>query len=235
MLTLGDSLPILVKMKDFTYQENLVISYKLDNILITCGHCLPHNSIINFGKIISTSGFDTRNESKELGLIKLNKEFNDLIFNIIDKNRVKININNIIIPKNTTVFNYFNGNKKYGKIINLINNIDDLNNCNWYFETEFTKLNYPYYLISAKYYLSNSDLMNKYQKVFNYQIKDNKVGLLTNHGQSGSPWIIKKDKDYFIIGIHIGSIKGMNKYSRRLSDIAFVKVINSRMITEKII
>ena len=57
MYQIGDLLPIEVIGNNFKYNDNLVITYNYKGILISCGHCLPNNSKISFGKIIYTFEF----------------------------------------------------------------------------------------------------------------------------------------------------------------------------------
>ena len=71
MYQIGDVLQIKVIGNDFRYIDNLVITFNYNRILVSCGHCLPNNAKISFGKIIYTSGFDNSNEGKEISLIAL--------------------------------------------------------------------------------------------------------------------------------------------------------------------
>jgi len=77
MYKIGDEFNIKVKIdNDTILDQTLIISYAFDNIIITCGHCLPSNSIITNGKILYTSGYqtnlDSESESEEIGFIQLN-------------------------------------------------------------------------------------------------------------------------------------------------------------------
>ena len=75
MYKIGDEFNIKVKIdNDTILDQTLIISYAFDNIIMTCGHCLPSNSIITNGKILYTSGYQTNSdsESEEIGFIQLN-------------------------------------------------------------------------------------------------------------------------------------------------------------------
>ena len=79
MYKIGDEFNIKVKIdNDTILDQTLIISYAFDNIIMTCGHCLPSNSIITNGKILYTSGYqtnsdsDSESESEEIGFIQLN-------------------------------------------------------------------------------------------------------------------------------------------------------------------
>jgi hypothetical protein len=75
MYKIGDEFNIKVKIdNDTILDQTLIISFAFDNIIITCGHCLPSNSIITNGKILYTSGYQTNSdsESEEIGFIQLN-------------------------------------------------------------------------------------------------------------------------------------------------------------------
>ena len=48
----GDSVDITVNMGSYKYKSSLVISYIKNDKLITCGHCLPKNAQLDFGKVV---------------------------------------------------------------------------------------------------------------------------------------------------------------------------------------
>ena len=73
MYKIGDEFNIKVKIDNYTIlDQTLIISYAFDNIIMTCGHCLPSNSIITNGKILYTSGYQTNSDAAEIGFIQLN-------------------------------------------------------------------------------------------------------------------------------------------------------------------
>jgi hypothetical protein len=58
----------------FNIQDSFVVSFIINNLIFTCGHCLPKQIDI-YDKNLSllyTSGFDNDNEGIELGIIKSN-------------------------------------------------------------------------------------------------------------------------------------------------------------------
>jgi len=74
---IGDDFFIRVKVDDQTIiNQSLTITFVFSNILLTCGHCLPSNSEIPNGSILYTSGYQTNNESEEIGIIYLNDKIN---------------------------------------------------------------------------------------------------------------------------------------------------------------
>ena len=99
----GDKIEITVDMKDFKISTDLVISLIKDNKLITCGHCLPENAILSFGKIIYTSGFDNSNEKYEIGIIKIFDKMKQLFSNKVN-NKV-LNLNEKKLKLDDKIFN----------------------------------------------------------------------------------------------------------------------------------
>ena len=215
----GDIIDISVNMGDYNYKTNLVISYIKNNKIITCGHCLPKNTNLDFGKIIYTSGFDNPSEKYELGIIKINKNKSQYFQNIIDGYNVKLMNKNNKLPLNTKVFNFYNRNKIYGKIIGY--DIDNL--YDWYFDHQITKLSKPYYLIAGSHFIKDIKQSNYIKKKFGIKIDDNNVAKLTTSGYSGSPWLYKNKDNIFHIGIHIGKTIGV--YKNKMYEIAYVKQI----------
>lgn len=58
----------------YNIHDTLIISFFINNIIFTCGHCLPEQVTFNNKKlsILYTSGFDNKDEGLELGIIKTN-------------------------------------------------------------------------------------------------------------------------------------------------------------------
>lgn len=215
----GDQIDISVNMGDYNYKTNLVISYIKNDKIITCGHCLPKNTDLDFGKIIYTSGFDNPSEKHELGIIKINKDKMQYFQNYIDRIKLKRLEKYNKLPLNTKVFNYYNRNKIYGKIIGY--DIDDLHD--WYFDHQITKLSKPYYLIAGSRFIKDIKQSNYIKNKFGVKIDDNRVSKLTKSGYSGSPWLYKNKKNIYHIGIHIGKTIGI--YKNKMYEIAYVKQI----------
>lgn len=220
---LGDSIPIQIQMSDYSYSEELIISFVKNGCLYTCGHCLPTNSIINFGYIMVTSGFGNNEEGKEIAIVKLNSYYKNKIHNMIDNQ--KVYGCRLYLQRGDMVINYYKRTKTYGYIINLINSDEDIVNCGWKLESTINKLDFPYYLISAKNYEPNTIKCSKERKFFpEKNIKLDKIGKLSSPGFSGSPWIVKKKNKHYFFGIHIGKVLGLNKNSKKISEIAYVKI-----------
>ena len=70
-MQIGDLLNIKVIIDDIIINQTLTITFIYKNYILTCGHCLPFNSIIPNGKVVYTSGFDNSDEDIELGIIKM--------------------------------------------------------------------------------------------------------------------------------------------------------------------
>lgn len=207
MYQIGDLLQIEIIGNDYRYIDNLVITYNYKGILVSCGHCLPTNAKISFGKIIYTSGFDNSDEGKEISLITLKDYYAKSIYNIID-NKSVIFDKSLLFTKGSLVFNYFQRKKTFGYISQIITKKHDLQDLKWQLESHISKLDYPYYLIEAKNFSKtiNSKKLTYFQSIFNKHKKSNdlnieKEGRLTHPGCSGSPWIIKSQSDqkYYLL------------------------------------
>lgn len=213
----GDKIPIKIKLNDIILEDNLIISYIYKNILISCGHCLPKNSLIKFGEIKYTSGFDNPEEKKEISIIILNDIFINKFSNLIENKKFKLY--KFFLKDNDTVFNYFNRNKIYGNVLKLIKSPLDKKTIkinDWCIDNQIDKLNTPFYLI-----IGNEMNDNKHENEYKYLT-------LTSQGYSGSPWIIEKNNKLYHIGIHIGKTYGYKYKDGKIilkSDIAYVKPI----------
>jgi len=212
----GDVIEIKVNMGDYSYKSDLVISYIKDDKIVTCGHCLPKNSIIDFGEIIYTTGFDNPKEKYEIGLIKVNKNKKNIV-NKINGKQLKLLKKNLKLC--TSVFNFYKRGRIDGFIIGY--DVDNLNN--WKFDHQITKLSKPYYLIAGCHFIKDIELSNNIKKKFNIQLNDNKVAKLTKSGYSGSPWIYEENNKLYHIGIHIGKTIGV--HNNKMYEIAYVKQI----------
>ena len=211
----GDKIEITVDMKDFKINTDLVISLIKDNKLITCGHCLPENAILSFGKIIYTSGFDNPNEKYEIGIIKIFDKMKQSFSNKIH-NKV-LNLNKKKLELNTKIFNYCNRKKIFGRIISI--NKNNLNG--WHFHHAITKLTKPYYLVVGLKSTIDEELSDSIKKNFKINSKNKFVYKLTTSGYSGSPWIYESNGKLYHIGIHIGKTTG--SFNGKLYEIAYVK------------
>lgn len=220
---LGDSIKIKVNMNEYSYDDNMVISYISNDKIITCGHCLPINSSSDIGKIIYSSGFDNKNEGNEIGIMKINDR--TLFSNRIDDKIVKLLPNNFISNLlKKEVFNYYKRSKIYGEVIGIINSENDLLKIEWNLDNPITKLKMPYILISSKIFEFDYDQIKDLKK--RYKIIGSKIGKLTKSGYSGSPWIININKKLYLIGIHIGKTIGVHKKYNIPSEIAYVRILN---------
>lgn len=235
MINPGDELEIEVNIKGIgIIKQNVVVSFIEDNKIITCGHCLPLNSKISIGEILYSSGFDTIEEGKELGLIKIDSEQLHKFKNEIDgikilKNRKQLSYN--------LVFNYFKRNYIYGSILIYVNQqlSFGLNKIgNWLIDNQITKLDIPFYLINGT---DNGDTLKIYENaktIFkNYIFEDYesmkyKIFKLTKSGYSGSPWLVDINEKIYHIGIHIGKSIGIRVFKNNvieITEIAYVKPI----------
>lgn len=234
MINPGDEIEIEVNIEGIgVIKQNVVVSFIEGDKILTCGHCLPKNSKINIGEILYTSGFDTVEEGKEIGLIKINTEHLYKFKNEI--NDVKILKNKKILLHNL-VFNYYKRNYIYGSILTYINKSipKGLNKIdNWVIDHQITKLDIPFYLIKGSN--GNSDSIEIYKNaklifknyIFeNYKSMEYKIFKLTKSGHSGSPWLVDINERLYHIGIHIGksiAIRVYKKFVVEITEIAYVK------------
>lgn len=236
MIIPGDIIKIDVDVEDVgIITHDLVVSLIENDKIITCGHCLPVNSKLSFGKIIYTSGFDNEEEAKEIGIIKLYPELVSKFENKIDDKYVhKLKR---VLDGNNIVFNYFNRNLKFGNIFhytnyNLKSGFNFING--WVIDNQITKLNMPYYIVSGTDISNDSIIYNSAKKIFKkYKFLEEKfyfrkIYKMTSHGFSGSPWIVDIGNKLYHLGIHIGKVLGIKVRDNLVIEIcefAYVKPI----------
>ena len=211
----------------FDINDTLTISFFINNVIFTCGHCLPKQIKFDDPKLslIYTSGFDTNEEAIELGIIKTNNSqsltnpyniklslkqlcfsYDDLLYLIHDN--IKYSCNYLLTLKNVQ----FNNLIKF-----QLNKIKLCDQYTLYFDHQITKLSLnSIYLDLIKMdkiilYKSNhytKDIDVKYLNLINnlgFNIKTNIFYYLTKPSFSGSPII---NCDNIFIGYHIGSTFG---------------------------
>ena len=220
----------------YDIRDKIVVSFIINDLLFTCGHCLPQNLIFddNNLSLIYTSGFDNKDENIELGIIKIN--------NI---NRL-INPHNIKLTKNTNVKTYESikllNNKIFYDAINLItlshNDIKDLKKglvkiclddiLELHLDHQITKIssdkllfekinlgNVILYISSKKSLFDKRNINKNDIKNINFDIDTNIYYNLTKPSFSGSPLI---NNENIIFGYHIGSTSGyiINKLTNKV-------------------
>ena len=234
----GDALQGHVNIYGNIIIENINISY-IDlskKVIITSGHALPYNVSIKDCDILYTSGFDTIDESKEIGIINIVR--NSCSYENIINNK-ELLINNLIREYDTIVYNYYNRNLMECRIISYIDTIynQGIININekWIINHTITKLDPPYYLISGNTITSKPDyILNQAKKNFSYynfeKLDMENIYECTSSGYSGSPWIVDNGINYLHLGTHIGRTLGiqidMNNNVIAISYIAYAKPIN---------
>ena len=237
MYQIGDVIDIQITLPQISYSGKMVISYLGDGLLITCGHCLPKNTNLDFGKIIYTSGFDNPEEGRELGLIKIypshQKKFNPYL------NGKKVNLSVNLISNNSDIILLNKGQSRPGKILTLIkkgsnNSKGIINVMGWQIDHQIDKLWKPYYLAHGANYRDhmalNNSLVKWAKEVFQIDpTKYNKIKTfsISKQNYSGSPWLKIQDGTYTLIGIHIGKTIGINIQGNTLtiSEIAYIRPI----------
>ncbi len=212
----------------YDIKDNLNISFIINNLIFTCGHCLPENVIFddNNLELLYTSGFDNNNENIELGIIKIkSKKFIENKFNIkLTKNIICLKINNPLkLINNNIVYSANFICELNSKFFNLLNNfkwnsINLEDNSTLWFNHQITKICSDK-LLFDKIDLSNiilykSDEKNKsipndlYKIIEHHGFKINNnllFNYLTEPSFSGSPIIFNN----YCIGYHIGSVDGL--------------------------
>ncbi len=232
---IGDTLSIRVYLDDVSYFQDMTISYLKDDLLVTCGHCLPENSKLWFGHTIYTSGFETDNEGEEIGVVKIYPSLLHLFSGKFNNMEVRLNRDRLV--EKTKLYLVNNGVKVPGKILaNIRNQIRTgpitLNNLTIYHSVN--KLNCPYFLVYGirenKDQKTNERLINETRTVFNINPKqyDNIMTYtLSLPNYSGSPWLQRSGSYCSHVGIHIGKTIGyaVTGKTLRISEVAYLKPI----------
>lgn len=211
------------------YDYGSKISLIINNLIFTCGHCLPENAMFddNNLELLYTSSFDNKDENIELGIIKIkSRSFIENKFNIrLTKNNICLRVNdplklinnnniysvNFLCELNFTLFNRLD-NFKWNSI-----KLED-DSILW-FNHQITKICSDK-LLFDKIDLSNIILYKSDEKNKSFPTKDlyniiEKLGFkmehnllfnyLTEPSFSGSPIIYNN----YCIGYHIGSVDGL--------------------------
>lgn len=228
MIIPGDIIKINVDVDNIgLLKHEMVVSFIDNDKIITCGHCLPKNTKLSFGKIIYTSGFDNEDESKEIGIIKINSDKKKMFLNEIDG--IKIERLFRTLSNGMLVFNFYNRNYKFGTVLKYTtsrmnkgyNFIED-----WIIDNQITKLNVPYYIILGSDVPSDTSIYNNAVQTFkSYKFKNfesyiGKIYKMTSHGYSGSPWLVELGSKIFHFGIHIGKVLGVRTRNNKVLEIA---------------
>jgi len=220
-MEIGDIINIKIKLDDISFDQTLTITYIINDLILTCGHCLPSNALIDNGKILYTSGFDTIDEGLELGIIQMNYKLNNSEYKLLKKiNFRKINNIKLIHQKNkySLINLHIYDSLKFKNLeMNKLNRIDKTE---FYFMHGINKLisnknilhdvfnldNIGLAYSEEKYKSINTELMtiNKIAENYNLTIKTDKIYYLTEPSYSGSPIIYNN----YLIGYHVGSTLG---------------------------
>lgn len=178
---LGDRIDIKYKLDNLELKDKATITYyHPKGFIFTCGHCFSKNAILDIGDLIYSSGFDTKDEGKEIAIIKIKEKykcmFKPIILSCLNENISYYGSKAIMVHEDNFYF---------GKVIKKIDKIllegnYKINDKESYYHN-ITKLDPPYYLVK-------------------HSLIDIK------HGLSGSPWIIY-DKEFKLLGAHIGRTK----------------------------
>ena len=235
MYQVGDTLKIQVYLPDISYTSEMTISYLEGDILITCGHCLPENSALSFGKIIYTSGFDNEREGDEMGLVKIDLNSISLFTNLLDNKPIRLN--NKILRDDTKLYLVNNGLKIPGRVLSYVNRPlapGPINRHGWNINHQINKLSEPYLLAYGINKNTDKEIETRlikevvqifkvvpeqFHNIYTYQI--------SLPSFSGSPWLQKSGKYWRHVGIHIGKTIGYRILNGDLhiSDIAYLKPI----------
>jgi hypothetical protein len=226
-ITLGQQIKMTVHVGGYKYNDNVTVSYIHDDKIVTCGHCLPANSKLHIGQILYTSGFDTPEESKELGIIKVNNKdiLSDRFMN------KKVSLNKSILNINVEIINVFLNNIIKAKVIYYCDKKLDhglITIDNYIIDHQITKLDLPYYIV-----IQDTNKQHIKKTITNFKLGERMVDYypLTSPGYSGSPWLLDGD-DYKHVGIHIGKTKAMIKGNKNvLYDVAYVKPISDNKLS----
>jgi hypothetical protein len=230
MYNIGDEFNIRVKIDDQTFiDQTLIITYVFSNILITCGHCLPSNSIVSDGIILYTSGFGTLTEAEEIGIIQLNNQINIIPyynflrpksfddFKKISINKPKIQLINRSISYDFNLIKLFDFDSFSKLNFNQINKTDDIywsHAINRIIESnnDKSKLADLFNLSMVGIACPKSNYITislekaklsryKLEKQFGYKIITDDFHSITKPSFSGSPIVY----DNYLIGYHLGS------------------------------
>jgi hypothetical protein len=221
----------------YDIRDKIVISFIINDLLFTCGHCLPQDLIFddNDLSLIYTSGFDNKDENIELGIIKIN-----------DINKLS-NPYNIKLTKKTNIETYEQikllNNDIFYNAINLItlshNDIKDLKAgqvkiclddiLELHLDHQITKIssnkllfdkinlvNVLLYISSKNSLFGKRNINQNDTKNINFDIDTDIYYNLTKPSFSGSPLI---NNENIIIGYHIGSTFGyiVNKLTNKVT------------------
>jgi hypothetical protein len=235
MYQIGDSITIEVCLPDICYHSSLVISYLTKGLLVTCGHCLPQNSNLNFGEILYTSGFDNSEEGTELGIIKIYPEVESRFNQYFNGKPVKINTKPL--ATNSSLLLVHNGEVTFGKVLAKQlphDRMGAINVHDWTIDHQVDKITAPYFLVYATQPTTDPSLVNRLiseaDRIFDLRLTDYPkitTCCLSQPGYSGSPWLKLQDDQYCQVGIHIAKTLGIRKEgsSVTISEIAYVKPI----------
>ena len=180
---MGDKINIKYDLGDIIINGTVTITLICNGHLYTCGHCFPKNAYTIYGNLVYTSGFDTEQEGQEIAIIKIKPD--KLKYFIELKLSNNFNYNN----ENNKVY-MINSSKTFtGNIITEIK--EDLDRQLLYIEKDNYTINHEINKIDVPYYFIKSNFKSK-------------------HGYSGSPWIVKQNNKWFLLGTHIGSTIGTN-------------------------
>jgi len=233
MYSIGDLFYIKVKIDESTIiEQTLVITFIAKDIILTCGHCLPHNAIIPDGKVLFTSGFDNPSESEEIGIILLNKSVKTNQRYTLLKSTKTYDVScpykrfyllnqsklSPITPIQT--FNLEQLSKLKYNEINFTNgffwlhSIDKLISQNSILKDLFdlSKVCIAYSEAKQKPIEAEMKTITRIAKKYGLQIATNKIFYLTEPSYSGSP-IIERDK---VIGYHLGSTLGFRIVDKKI-------------------
>jgi hypothetical protein len=248
---IGDVIDIKVKIDESTFiDQTLVITFIEKDIILTCGHCLPHNAIIPGGKILFTSGFDNPYESEEIGIILLHKPVKTgnrkyTLLNSSDKYKVlcpkkrfdllhrsKLSL---VIPIQT--FNFENISKLKHNELNFTNGFFWLHSIDKLIINpidsplhdlfDLSEVVIAYSEAKQKPIEAELKTITRIAKQYGWQISTNRMFYLTEPSYSGSP-IIEKNK---VIGYHLGSTLGFKMRDGKIywiGKIIYFKLIRLR-------
>lgn len=147
------------KTNNFKLNDKFTITHFDGKYLYTCGHCFPKNASTNFGKLIYSSGFDTKDEKIERAIIEIKTEFKNYFF--IPNIKNISNYKNIKLDNEVYMIN--NNNKFFGRIFKIVDEYSINPN---YIINPITKISKPYIII----------------------IPEDNYTLYSKEGFSGSPW-----------------------------------------------
>lgn len=221
----------------YEIKDQLVISFIINNLIFTCGHCLPKDIIFddNDLTLIYTSGFDSIDENIELGIIKINdinKIMNPYEIKLTKKTNVMLYepiklLNNDIFYNANNLITLTHNDIKYMKTGITEIHLDDI--FELYLDHQITKISSDKLLFDkinlgeVILYISSKDSLfekrcinEKDIKHINSEIDTGIYYNLTKPSFSGSPII---NDNNIIIGYHIGSTNGYikNKLTNKIT------------------